>query len=337
MAYFNKVKSGWRAQIVRKGVRVSRTYPTKAEAQAWATQEEAAILAGTREEFPDKTFGDALDRYEREVTSKKKKAKRADLLRFAALRRDFPDLVGKVFHEITTGDLGAWRDARAEKVSGSSVLREAQQLRPIWTLAIDEWRWAGRSPWTALKLPKKSHARTRKAVWSEVRLLLRSVGFKRDTPPKRAQEEAIWASLLGLHTALRSGEILRMTRSTVDLKRRVYRLEDHKTEEHIGERIVPFTARAGRLLAVLDKAAKDAGRDEYFTISDASRDRHFRKVRDRLMIEGLRFHDTRGTSLTWLSKRYDVMTLARISGHTDINELYRTYYRETGESVAARL
>ena len=337
MAYYNKVAGGWRAQIVRKGVRTSRTYPTKAEAVAWATQEEAAILAGARGEFPRKTLGDALDRYEREVIAAKEKAKRADLLRFAALRRDFPGLAAKVLHEITTGDLAAWRDARLKKVSGSSVLREAQQLRPVWTRAIDEWGWAGKSPWKGLKLPKKAHARTRKAIWTEVRLLLRSVGFRRNKAPERAQEEAVWATLLGLHTALRSGEILRMSRSTVNLKLRVYRLTKHKTDEHIGERVVPFTARAARLLAVLDKAAKDAGRDEYFTISDASRDRHFRKVRDRMMIEGLRFHDTRATALTWLSKRYDVMTLARISGHTDINELYKTYYRETGESVAARL
>lgn len=337
MAYFNKVKGGWRAQIVRKGVRTSRTYPTKAEAEAWATQEEAAILSGARREFPRKTVGDALDRYEREVIAHKTKTRRADVLRFAALRRDFPDLVGKVFYEVSAADLAAWRDERLRHVSGSSVLREGQQLRPVWNLAIDEWGWASESPWKGFKLPAKSHARTRKSAWSEVRLMLRSVGYQRDKAPARPQDEAVWAYLVALHTALRSGEILRMSRSTVDLQRRVYRLEKHKTDAHVGVRHVPFTRRAARVLAVLDRAAFDAGRDEYFTISDGSRDTLFRKVRDRLMVEGLRFHDARGTALTWLSKRYDVMTLARISGHTNINELYRTYYRETPESVAARL
>lgn len=337
MAYFNKVAGGWRAQVVRKGVRVSRTCATKAEAQAWATQEEAAILAGARGEFPRRTLGEALDRYELEVIARKPKSRRADLLRFAALRRDFPALVGKVLHEITAGDLAAWRDARLQRVSGSSVLREAQQLRPVWTVAIDEWGWAGRSPWRGLRLPAKSHARTRTASWREVRVMLRSVGYRRSVAPVLPQAQAVWAYMVALHTALRSGEILRMARSNVDLKRRLYRLESHKTDAHVGARLVPFTPRAARLLAVLDRAAADAGRDAYFTISDASRDTLYRKVRDRLMIDGLRFHDARATALTWLAKRYDVMTLARISGHTDINELYRTYFRTSAEEIAARL
>ncbi|HBK00773.1 MAG TPA: integrase, partial [Delftia acidovorans] len=69
-----------------------------------------------------------------------------------------------------------------------------------------------------------------------------------------------------------------------------------------------------RLLRVLDAAAEAAGRDAYWTISDASRDTLYRKLRDRVMVQGLRFHDLRATALTWLSKRVDVMTLARISG-----------------------
>lgn len=167
--------------------------------------------------------------------------------------------------------------------------------------------------------------------------MLRSVGYRSDAAPARPQEQAVWAYMVALHTALRSGEILRMSRSTVDLKRRIYRLESHKTVAHVGARLVPFTRRAARLLAVLDAAAEAAGRDAYFTITDSSRDTLYRKVRDRLMIDGLRFHDARATALTWLAKRYDVMTLARISGHTDINELYRSYYREDAAAVAARL
>lgn len=48
-------------------------------------------------------------------------------------------------------------------------------------------------------------------------------------------------------------------------------------------------------------------------------------------------HDSRAAALTWLSKRYDPFTLAKISGHVDINELYNTYYRESAVDVAARL
>lgn len=341
MAYIRKVKNGWRAEVERDGVRRSATRATKAEVQAWAVAEEAAILAGARGEFPRRTLAEAVERYRAEVTSKKAKARpgvaRADNLRFDAWLRDFPELAGKVLHEITTEDLARWRDKRLEVVSESSVLREAQQFRPIWGLAIDEWRWAGKSPWKTLRLPRKGHARRRSTMWSEVRLLVRSAGYTRALPPQSPQQEAVWSYVVALHTAMRSGEILRMSRSTVDLARRVYRLPRHKTDGAVGERLVPFTPRAARVLAVLDAAAEAAGRDEYFTISDQSRDVLWRKVRDRVMLEGLRFHDSRAAALTWLSKRYDVMTLAKISGHVDINELFNTYYRESEHDIAARL
>lgn len=256
---------------------------------------------------------------------------------FDAWLRDFPQLAAKVFHEISPDDLAAWRDKRLSQVSESSVLREAQQFRPIWGLAIDQWLWAGKSPWKGVKLPGKGHARTRLPTWREVRLLVRSGGYITGLAPSSPQGEAVWAYLVALHTALRSAEVLRMSRSTVDLTRRVYRLDEHKTAGHVGSRLVPLTRRAARLLAVLDAAAESAGRDAYFTVSDHSRDVLWRKVRDRVMIDGLRFHDSRAAALTWLAKRYDVMTLAKISGHTDINQLFEAYYRESAADIAARL
>lgn len=279
-----------------------------------------------------------MERYRREVTDKKPASTaRADNLRFDAWLRDFPDLASKVFHEVTGDDLARWRDARLQQVSGSSVLREAQQFRPIWTLGVKQWKWAGKSPWQEIRLPAKAHARRRTGGWTEIRRMLRSAGASPRVAPSTPQQQAAWAMLVALHTALRSGEILRMSRSSVDLRRKVYELPKHKTEAIVGARRVPLTSRAVRLLGVLDAQAKREGRDSYFTISDASRDVLYRKLRDRSMIEGLRFHDLRATALTLLSKRTDVMTLARISGHVDINELFNTYYRESAEDIAARL
>ncbi|QKV52615.1 tyrosine-type recombinase/integrase [Comamonas antarctica] len=338
MAYFRKVKNGWRAEVERAGVRRTATRPTKAEAQAWAVAEEAAILAGTRGEYPSRTLAEAVARYRVEVTDKKPAGvSRADNLRFDAWLRDYPDLAGKTFHKITGEDLAAWRDARLKLVSGSSVLREAQQFRPIWTLAVRQWKWAGQSPWKDIKLPTKGHARRRVGGWEEIRLILRSAGTSPRVAPRTPQQEAAWAMLIALATSLRSGEILRMSTTTVDLKRKVYELRHHKTEAVVGARRVPLPGRAVRLLRVLEAQAVNEKRESYFTISDASRDTLYRKLRDRTMVKGLRFHDLRATALTMLSKRVDVMTLAKISGHKNINELFNTYYRETEEAIAARL
>jgi integrase len=337
MAYMRKVKTGWRAQIERKGVRKSKVFPTKAAASAWAAQEEGRILSGAAGGYPAETLAAAFRRYEIEV-SRHKRGARAESLRFAAFERAFPELSAKVLHTITTEDLAMWREARRLVVSDSSVVREAAQLRNVWTVAAREWGWCPEpSPWSRLKLPSKAHARTRLSTWGEVRRLVRHMGYVTGKAPITPQMEVAWAYVVAHHTAMRAGEVLSLKRSTVNLKTRVATLHSHKTLEREGVRFVPFTRKAQRVLAVLDAAAERAGRDTYFTISGQSLDTLFRKVRDRLLIDDLHFHDSRAAALTRLSKRMDVLRLSRISGHRDLNQLLRAYYRETAADVAASI
>ena len=49
------------------------------------------------------------------------------------------------------------------------------------------------------------------------------------------------------------------------------------------------------------------------------------------------FHDTRREALTRLSKKVDVMTLAKISGHKDISILQNVYYAPDMAEVAELL
>lgn len=337
MAYFTKTKTGWRAQIERAGVRTSKTFATKAAASAWAAAEETALLAGSKGSFPARTLAEAFHRYELEV-SPKKRGSRAESLRFAAVERDFPDLAGKVLHKITTPDLAAWRDARLKKVSQSSVLREAAQLRNVWTVAAREWKWCGEpSPWRGVKLPPKGHARTRRTGWAEVRMILRHLGYHPGKAPATPSQEVAHAYLIAQHTAMRAGEVQGLARSSVDLVRRVVTLVTHKTVEAEGTRFVPITKRAARVMRVLDASAAAHKRDAYFTITSQSLDVLFRKARDRLLLENLHFHDSRADALTRMARKVDVMTLARISGHRDLRQLLDAYYRETPAEIAARL
>jgi len=337
MAYYTKTKTGWRAQIERSGVRKSKTFATKAQAAAWAAREEARALAGGAGVLPSYTVADAFRRYEIEV-SRRKRGARAEALRFAAVVRDHPELAGKQIAKVTPDDIARWRDKRRAVVSDSSVQREAAQLRNVWTVAIREWGWAADpSPWARVRLPPKAHARTRTTSGQELRRLLRHMGFVTGQAPATAQQEVAWAYLVAHHTAMRAGEVLSLSVGSVDLVRRVVKLESHKTLERDGVRFVPVTRKAARVLAVLDRAARVAGRSAYFTISSASLDTLFRKVRDRLLIKDLRFHDSRAGALTRLSRRMDVLRLSRISGHRDLNQLLAAYYRETAADVAAGL
>lgn len=336
MAYLRKMKNGWRAEVQRQGVRESKVLPTKAAAQAWAAQAEADILRGAAGGLPDKTLADALLEYERKVTAHKR-SQVNEGRRIASLLRDQPALCAQVMHQITAGDIAAWRDARRAQVADSTVVREANMLRNVWTVAINEWGWCRDNPWPKVKLPAEAMARTRRTSWREVRSIVRLLGYRTGVAPVSASEMAAWAYLVAQHTALRAGEVRALARSTVDLERRVFTLVAHKTMEKAGVRRVPLTRKAARLLRVLDAAALAAGRDEYLPISAASLDVLFRRARDRLLLQDLHFHDSRADALTRMARRVDVMTLARISGHMDLRQLLTAYYRDSAEDIAGRL
>jgi hypothetical protein len=87
VATISKRGKRWRVQIRRRGLKpLSETFESKARAQAWATQQEAEILAGRRGEFPNRSLADALDKYLAEE-SVKKAGLRWEKIRIEAFKR----------------------------------------------------------------------------------------------------------------------------------------------------------------------------------------------------------------------------------------------------------
>lgn len=326
MAYVRKLANGkWRAQVERHGVRKSLSFDTKAEASNWATKEEAALLAAKRGAYPRRTLAEALTKYAEDV-SPLKRGERFETLRLAAFARDFPDIARKVVSEVTTPDMVRWRDARLKVVSSASVTRDINLLSNVFTYARKEWKWCGPSPITDMNRPKKTAARTRRIRWQEVKAICRWLGYRTGDVRTKQQQVAL-AFLLGLRTGMRASEILSLSPANVNLERRVAIVE-HKMQHMTGRpREVPLTRQAVRLLR------GHAG----FTLTSASLDTLFRKARDARMLGDLHFHDSRAEALTRLARRVDVLTLARISGHKDVNLLSEVYYRESASDIAARL
>lgn len=337
MAYIHKLPSGlWRAEIVRKPagatkpIRLSDSFTSKAAATNWAAREEAAIIDGTASRWPAKTLGDAIDRYER--TESAKHAGRFDAVAFGLMRREYPALLATVLHQITPADIAEWRDHRLQTVSGSTVLRYVGLLRHVWSIAASVWQWCpNESPWSAIKWPAHNPSRERLIGWREARAILRRLNYLTGVRPVTKMQETAFAFLLGLRTAMRASEIIKLTGDRVDLSRRVVRLIEHKTRKTtMRDRHVPLTPQGVRLLTLLHKSGP------LFTVQSGSLDALFRKARDQAMVDGVTFHDSRAAATTYLARKVDMMTLARITGHRDVKSLM-VYYRESEESIAARL
>lgn len=336
MASISKHKEGWRAQVYVKGLRDSRIFRTVREAKTWAAareqelQDQGSAPAGDRH-----TLRDMLERYEREVIPNKR-SWRTESLRLRAFLRDFPALADKRLAAVATPDLAAWRDARRKVVTDAAILRDMSWLRNAFSVARKEWKWIAGSPFDGLKMPRTAPPRERRVLPREVLALCRAMGYRPGVEPSTRTQETALAFLVSLRTAMRAGEILSLGRDNLDLARRVATVQ-HKTQHITGKpRQVPLNRHAVRLLAPVAK------RERCFTLNSAQLDITFRQVRKALSasvpgIDSLHFHDARAEALTRFSRKVDVMTLAKISGHRDLGVLQNTYYRESAADIAARL
>ncbi|MBO9467035.1 site-specific integrase [Tropicibacter sp. R15_0] len=320
MASIRKVKSGWRAEVFRKGTRKSKILPTQREAKDWAARAEYEILNGDKI-AAKLTLRELFDRYAREV-SPTKAGRKWEVVRLEKLQRD--PIARIQLADISATDLADWRDRRVREVSAGSVLREMSLLSAVFTQARKEWRLLSHNPLTDVRKPKRPAARTRLPDSEEIERLQHVAGADLTTATGRVFHAFLFAG----ETAMRAGEIVGLEWQRLDLEKRVAHIPMTKNGT---ARDVPLSSEAVRLIKALPEA------DPVFDLSSRQLDALWRKTRDKALIDGLTFHDSRAWALTKLARKVDVMTLAKISGHRDLKILLNTYYRETAEDIAKRL
>ena len=319
MATLRKVGKGYRAEVARQGVRKSKTFPTRQEAKDWAARTEYEILNGDKI-AADMTFGALMDKYARERSPSKHGA-RWEMIRLEKLQRD---PIAKVkLGALSSADFASWRDTRMREVAPASVIREMQVMSSVLTVARKEWGLIGENPLSDVAKPRKPPPRDRLPTADEIERMQHAGGGNLS----RSTARVFHAFLFAMETAMRAGEICNLRRSDVDLTRRVARL--HKTKNG-HPRDVPLSSEAVRLIEALPEG------DPVFGLEPRQLDVLFRKVRDRAGVDGLTFHDSRHAAITRLSRKLDVLALARMVGHQDLRQL-RTYYNETAEELAKRL
>lgn len=311
MAYLRKYRDGWRAEVQRHGQRASHLTATKREAQAWALAKEAELDA--QRGRPRRTLAQAITRYLDTVSPQKRSIEweRRRLSSFVATIGPETPLV-----DVDSDRVGRWRDERLKTVSGSTVQREANLIRNLFTVAVDEWRWIERHPFKGVRLPKENEPRHQLWRWQEIRRVLRA----RDGAGPKTQE-VIDAFHIALATAMRLSEVLQAP-PLFDARRRVQVLPRTKASGHVE---FPVPRRGARLLV-----------REPFKVGANEASALFCRLCNQLLISDRTFHDARAAALTWLARRVDILTLSRISRHRDLRMLQR-YFRESADDIAKRL
>ena len=314
MATISRHGKGWRAQIRRQGHKpLSKTFHLKAQAYIWADKTEREILEG-RYVDDSHTVLQALERFATHVAPQRKGA-RWEKLRIGVFKR--ATIASKPISRLTSADLARWRDERLQSVSGASVRRDMNLWDSILETARKEWKWITQNPIRDVKKPPNPKSRQRGVRQEEIN----SLAPRLSGPSGR---QVYLGFLLGIESAMRAGEMWSLSPEQVDLNLGVAHLSKTKNGD---DRDVPLTPKA---IAIL----KELGCR--FTVSPASRDALFRKARNKAGIQDLHFHDSRSEGISRLSKKMDVLELARVVGHRDIKSLL-IYYKADAAAIARRL
>ena len=322
-------RDGYRVQVYVGGQRQSKMCATRREAAQWALEREAE-LSGRK--LPDKTLRDALRRYASELDDERGGA-RWERIRLAAFDRD--PMALRRLAALGPDDFAAWRDARLRTqaqrrqttVAPATVAREMNLLRSVLETARKEWRWLRTNPMDDVSWPKSPKGRARRITPEEEADLTAALGvatLRADTATQRVG----LAFLLALETAMRSGEILALTWPNVHLADQYVHLPRTKNGD---ARDVPLSKRAVEILRTLP-----LGFGPVFQLDAAARDALWRKARAKTPHRDVHFHDSRAEAIWRLSKKLDVLELARVIGHRDINSLL-IYYRASASAMAQKL
>jgi integrase len=314
MANFSKTPSGrWKAQVYVMNKRTSKTFDTKFQAQEWAKRTELDLRLDPSDSHLW-TMEQLLEKYRDEV-SIHKKGHRWEKIRINKWINE--DLIAGKLSELTSKKLIQFRDTRLnQNVSTSTVRRELKLMNSIFNHSIKEWQMMSSNPLSAVSRPPDGKPRDKLISDEEIALFLAQIPYTEKDPSMR--NRAGTAFLFAIETGMRAGEICKLRRSHITGN--VAKLYDTKNGS---DREVPLSKEALRLLALLPD-------EEIFNLTPDQLDHTFRDIRDEAKLDFV-FHDTRHKAVTNLSRKIDVLPLARIIGHSNPKMLLRYYNPETSD------
>lgn len=319
-------KNSWRARVRIPGFGLkTRTFDTKDQAEIWAERIEHELRDG-RDTVPniraELTLDEALERYEREITPEKKSHVQ-ERRRIAAWRRH--EYAKLKLSQLNGQHFRSFRDKRKEAgIAASTVRLDLALISHLYTIARKEWSMPYLSnPIAEVRQAGSDKSRDRRLSAEEFRRFEKAI----DTCYNRVIPSII---RFAMETAARKGELLKLTWSDIDLKRRVMILRDTKNGE---DRRVPLTQEA---VSLLEHLSRDESRRVFLTTS-AAITAAWRRILTRAEIEDFRFHDLRHEATTRLFERgLEVMEVQRITGHKTLTMLLR-YTQMNVDRIVDRL
>jgi len=325
MATIRKRGQAWQVQIRRDGFPpITKSFRSKADADGWARETERQIergeLSGQGRTANKLTVGDLLQRYELEVTSRKR-GQRFEASRIRTFLRS--PLANVAVHRLSAQMVAAYRDERLNRVSGETVRRELTILRHCIEVGRKEWGapFAG-NPVRQIALPSPSKVRGQRLPEGAEASLVAALSKTR-----------VWYLrpflMLALETGMRRGELLALEWSNIDMNARLAVLSISKNGYG---RSIPLTPKAIEILLGISVI-----NDKVFPVKENAVRLAWDRLRRRAGLDDVKMHSMRHEAISRMfEKGLSIPEVSLVSGHRTLACLQR-YTHLRPEYVAEKL
>jgi integrase len=318
MATIRRSGSGWQVLIRRKnyvGPR-SKTFLSKDLAESWAD----AVEDRTKKVFRDipVTLGEAINDYINGPLLLHRSAENEKYPLRVTAKSWFGDIPLK---DLQIKHFAVWRDERLLKVKPNTVMRELRIFRVLIDWARDERGAAIKdNPARHLRVRGTGDARAPFLTNEDEKRLLFELS-------QMSNKNHLRLTKLALTTGFRRSELLNLTWSNIDLKKRIiyiYRKNCAATDNASVMRLVPLPEQAEK---ILEESNERNGK--VIELSKGAARNGFDKARKRAGLQTLRFHDLRHIAISRMwSSGMNALEISACSGHRDIKMLMRYSHYE---------
>ena len=330
----------WQSKIRRFGAPpLSRTFGSKSQAAAWARKVESELERGVWRDTSGAdrtTFRECIDRYEKEVTPRKRSAEREE----SHLRILRDTVIAEMsMSRIRSADMASVRDTwLACDHSAATVVRRLAIVSHIFTTAQKAWGMESLlNPVRTVEAPQIRNARARRVSDDEIAAICSEC----------ASIELKALIRFAVATAMRRGEICILRWEHVNIEERVAFLPLTKNGS---SRAVPLSSGAVGALLQLKKKAKgqvfpmrpDSVTQAFERAVARARAKHMAEQKGKrrapllTFLTDIRFHDLRHEATTRLADRLQLHELGAVTGHRDLRMVQR-YYHPQATDLAKKL
>lgn len=325
MASIRQRNGKWQARVIRKGYpSESKTFHSQKEAERWARSIEIQMDNSSyvnRHFAQATTFKAIIERYIDEVCPLKRGGY-DEAIRLRAMCRS--RFVLHTMDRLSPTVIAAYRDERMRAVKPGTVIRELAYLSSIINHARREWSINIPNAVLDVKRPPAPQGRSRILTNEEKqRLLIAANSISLRNPLLLPAIE------FSLETAVRRGELLRLSRTNIDFATHTAFLP--LTKSGIS-RTIPLSSKAISILNTIQIQS-----DLMFPINAAALHAAFKKACKRAGVLDFHWHDLRHNAITNMAiKLPNLIELASVSGHKSLAMLKR-YYHPSATELARKL